>query len=258
MRCISYAVALITLPVLILSPIGCADDAVASSPGDDPVTASPSSEQPAAPEIPAGEVGLRCISKTDDTIAWEVVLSAPAGVSIGVQNSKGLGHASMDLEVEPGVYRLSYREEKVEADTMLEALSLMDARATTAITTAAPGLKGASIRRYRTAWGSPDGSSSSSNASVIASSAMTVADHGRVGGGQRSTEEKLHTVPVGERVWLSFHWTGPIESTAGTSYSAKHGGGELRLIETRPGGEVIDNSLADYPHPAWGLWIEFH
>ena len=70
-----------------------------------------------------------------------------------------------------------------------------------------------------------------------------------MGGSQRSTEEKLHTVPVGERVWLSFHWTGPIESTAGTSYGAKQGGGELRLIETRPGGEVIDNALADYPHP---------
>jgi hypothetical protein len=258
MRCISYAVALITLPVLILSPIGCVDDAVASSPSDDPVTASPPSEHPAAPEIPAGEVGLRCISKTDDTIAWEFVLSAHAGVSIGVQNSKGLGHASMDLEVEPGVYRLSYHEEKIKADTMLEALSLMDARATTAITTAAPGLKGASIRRYRTAWGSPDGSSSSSNASVIGSSAMTAADHGRAHGSQRSTEEKLQTVPVGERVWLSFHWTGPIESTAGTSHGVKHGGGELRLIETQPGGEVIDHSLADYPHPAWGMWIEFN
>ena len=244
--------------VLVLSPIGCADDVGASSSVDDPVRAQPSSEQPAAPKIPEGEVGLRCISEKDDTITWEVVLSAPARVSVGVQNSKGLGWASMDLAAEPGAYRLSYREEKLEAESMLKALSLMDARAATAITAAAPGLKDASIRRYRTEWGSADGSGSTSSEAVIASSAMTAADLRRVGGGQRATEEKPHTVPTGERVWLSFRWKGAIESPVGTSFGSTERGGEVRLTETRPDGEVIDNSLADYPHPAWGLWIEIH
>ena len=250
--------ALLVLPiVLALSPIGCADEVGAGSAGDDPVTASPSSEQPAARKIPEGEVGLRCISEEDDTITWEVVLSAPARVTVGVQNSKGLGWASMDMTAEPGAYRLSYREEKLEAEPMLKALSSMDARATEAITAAAPGLKDASIRRYRTAWGSADGSGSTSSEQVIASSAMTAADLGRVGGSQRATEEKLYTVSTGERVWLSFHWTGAIDSPVGTSFGSRTGGGEVRLVETRPDGEEIDYSLADYPHPAWGLWVEF-